>query len=71
MNFDILLQDLDQNTVLVLGSSSRKRKYAISVVNEHHVEQLDIRILLIPHVQCQLFQFQLPISIPQLVPDTY
>ena len=46
---DLLLQDLDQNTALVLGSVSRKRKYAISVVNDHHVEQLDMKRVLIPH----------------------
>ena len=70
MTLDLLLQELDQNTALVLGSSSRKRKYVISVVNDHHMEQLDMKRVLILHVQYQLFQFKSPISILQLVPDT-
>ena len=69
MKLDILLQDLNQNTALVLGSSSGKRKYAINVVNDHHMEQLDTKIVLIPHVQCKIFLFKLPISIIQLFPD--
>ena len=70
MTLDILLQDLDRNTALVLVSSSRNRKYAIYVVNDHHVDQLDMKRVLISNVQCQLFQSQSPISILQLVPDT-
>ena len=45
--------------------------YAIFVVNDHLVKQLDMKRVLIPHVKCQLFQFKLLISIIQLVPDTW